>query len=122
MASSDAGSVGKVLACVEKNRSAWKPLHVSLSLSHHKESDWFRLRLFGEAAVEKACRGLPTPKVILYAAGMFVSVGPNGDNGLSGKELVCDAYGPNIPIGGGAWSGKKICTRLTGWEDSWPES
>jgi S-adenosylmethionine synthetase len=32
--------------------------------------------------------------------------GPHGDNGLSGKKLVVDAYGPMIPIGGGAWSGK----------------
>jgi S-adenosylmethionine synthetase len=29
-----------------------------------------------------------------------------GDNGLSGKKLVVDAYGPRVPIGGGAWSGK----------------
>ncbi len=39
---------------------------------------------------------------------MFVSVGPNGDNGLSGKKLVVDAYGPTVPIGGGAWSGKDL--------------
>jgi S-adenosylmethionine synthetase len=32
--------------------------------------------------------------------------GPEGDNGLSGKKLVVDAYGPRVPIGGGAWSGK----------------
>ena len=37
---------------------------------------------------------------------MFVAGGPNGDNGLSGKKLVVDAYGPTVPIGGGAWSGK----------------
>ncbi len=37
---------------------------------------------------------------------MFVAGGPNGDNGLSGKKLVVDAYGPGVPIGGGAWSGK----------------
>ena len=29
-----------------------------------------------------------------------------GDNGLSGKKLVVDAYGPRVPIGGGALSGK----------------
>ena len=32
--------------------------------------------------------------------------GPEGDNGLSGKKLVVDAYGPRVPVGGGAWSGK----------------
>ena len=30
--------------------------------------------------------------------------GPEGDNGLSGKKLVMDAYGPRVRIGGGAWS------------------
>ena len=24
------------------------------------------------------------------------------------EKIVCDAYGPNIPIGGGAWSGKDL--------------
>ena len=32
--------------------------------------------------------------------------GPEGDNGLSGKKLVMDGYGPRVRIGGGAWSGK----------------
>jgi S-adenosylmethionine synthetase len=39
-------------------------------------------------------------------AGAFEVGGPEGDNGLSGKKLVADAYGPCVPIGGGAWSGK----------------
>ena len=39
-------------------------------------------------------------------AGAFEVGGPEGDNGLSGKKLVADAYGPRVPIGGGAWSGK----------------
>jgi len=32
--------------------------------------------------------------------------GPEGDNGLSGKKLVVDHYGPGVPIGGGALCGK----------------
>ena len=39
-------------------------------------------------------------------AGNFEFGGPEGDNGLSGKKLVVDAYGPRVPIGGGALSGK----------------
>jgi S-adenosylmethionine synthetase len=39
-------------------------------------------------------------------AGNFEVGGPEGDNGLSGKKLVVDAYGPRVPIGGGAFSGK----------------
>jgi S-adenosylmethionine synthetase len=39
-------------------------------------------------------------------AGDFAVGGPQGDNGLAGKKLVVDAFGPNVPIGGGALSGK----------------
>lgn len=38
--------------------------------------------------------------------GDFVLGGPYGDNGLTGKKLVADFYGPRVPIGGGAMSGK----------------
>lgn len=43
---------------------------------------------------------------IFNGAGDFMQGGPNGDNGLSGKKLVVDFYGPNVPIGGGAIFGK----------------
>ena len=42
----------------------------------------------------------------MNGAGNFEVGGPEGDNGLSGKKLVVDAYGPRVPIGGGALSGK----------------
>ena len=42
----------------------------------------------------------------MNGAGNFAVGGPEGDNGLSGKKLVVDAYGPRVPIGGGALSGK----------------
>lgn len=45
-------------------------------------------------------------RLVVNGAGDFEVGGPEGDNGLSGKKLVVDAYGPRVPIGGGAWSGK----------------
>jgi S-adenosylmethionine synthetase len=45
-------------------------------------------------------------RVLVNGAGNFECGGPMGDNGLSGKKLVVDAYGPRVPIGGGALSGK----------------
>ena len=44
--------------------------------------------------------------VNVNGAGNFVVGGPEGDNGLSGKKLVVDAYGPRVAIGGGALCGK----------------
>jgi S-adenosylmethionine synthetase len=104
-----AGHVGpdaKVIVRVGGAGWAWQPRHVSISLNHHEASDWILLREVAEEAVEAACAGRRLPDLELNGAGMFVSGGPNGDNGLSGKKLVVDAYGPTVPIGGGAWSGK----------------
>ncbi len=104
-----AGQVGpdaKALCRVAVTPDGWSPREVSVSLNHHVGSDWLLLRELAEEAVSAACAGKPVPIVHLNGAGMFVSGGPNGDNGLSGKKLVVDAYGPTVPIGGGAWSGK----------------
>ena len=100
------GPDGKVIVRVETDGEHWQPVHVSISLNHHEGSDWLLLRNIAEEAVARSCAGRAVPPVELNGAGMFVSGGPNGDNGLSGKKLVVDAYGPTVPIGGGAWSGK----------------
>jgi S-adenosylmethionine synthetase len=39
-------------------------------------------------------------------SGVFVAGGPMNDNGQTGRKLVFDFYGPRVPIGGGALSGK----------------
>jgi S-adenosylmethionine synthetase len=50
----------------------------------------------------------PAPKlpVRFNLSGVFVAGGPMNDNGQTGRKLVCDFYGPRVPIGGGALSGK----------------
>lgn len=101
-----AGPDGKVLVTVERKGQEWQPVEVSVSLHHHQDSDWLFLRRLVEQAVAEACRGKAQPRIVLNGAGMFLAGGPMGDNGLSGKKLVVDAYGPTVPIGGGAWSGK----------------
>jgi S-adenosylmethionine synthetase len=58
-------------------------------------------------SIELSCLSPQIPKSLsVNGAGTFEVGGPEGDNGLSGKKLVVDAYGPRIPIGGGALSGK----------------
>ena len=65
-----------------------------------------------EALAELEARGLhgigtlPAERFVLNGAGDFIQGGPEGDNGLSGKKLAIDFYGPEIPIGGGAICGK----------------
>lgn len=45
-------------------------------------------------------------KVYLNPAGDWTKGGFSADTGLTGRKLACDNYGPQIPIGGGAFSGK----------------
>lgn len=44
--------------------------------------------------------------VYVNPAGEFVTGGPDGDSGLTGRKLIVDNYGSAAKIGGGAYSGK----------------
>jgi S-adenosylmethionine synthetase len=59
-----------------------------------------------EGGLEGVASTFTSKKLILNGAGEFAIGGPEGDNGLSGKKLVIDHYGPGVPVGGGALSGK----------------
>ena len=44
--------------------------------------------------------------IFLNPAGDWSLGGFDADTGLTGRKIICDSYGPNIPVGGGAFSGK----------------
>ncbi len=46
------------------------------------------------------------PELHLNPAGDWNQGGFDADTGLTGRKLIVDNYGPRIPIGGGAFSGK----------------
>ena len=45
-------------------------------------------------------------KYYINPTGRFVTGGPDGDSGLTGRKLICDTYGGLGHHGGGAFSGK----------------
>lgn len=45
-------------------------------------------------------------KVYVNPTGRFVTGGPMGDTGLTGRKIIVDTYGGAAPHGGGAFSGK----------------
>lgn len=62
-----------------------------------------------EAAVRSWLKDKPHDEAVkLYAnpSGDWDQGGFEADSGLTGRKLVVDNYGPQIPIGGGAFSGK----------------
>jgi S-adenosylmethionine synthetase len=91
-----------------------KPIAVEtvvISTQHSPDATLERIR---EDIVERVI--LPTipaplidPKKIVYhinPTGRFVTGGPMGDTGLTGRKIIVDTYGGSCPHGGGAFSGK----------------
>ena len=54
----------------------------------------------------KACPFDDSLELLINPGGRFVLGGPDADTGLTGRKLAVDAYGPFVPTGGGAFSGK----------------
>lgn len=46
------------------------------------------------------------PELLINPAGHWDIGGFEADTGLTGRKLIVDNYGPRVPIGGGAFSGK----------------
>jgi S-adenosylmethionine synthetase len=79
----------------------WDPV-----AAHRAVADCMRTEAARMAATVPGLTVSPDLDLRINPVGDFVEGGPFGDNGLSGKKLVMDAYGPRVPIGGGATAGK----------------
>lgn len=101
----------------EKNgKYSWERL--TFSIQHRPSEKFQKIYEYAFRKVKVELRGLfvntrfsslasiDEEHFFLNGAGDFVQGGPEGDNGLSGKKLCLDFYGPSIPIGGGAIYGK----------------
>jgi S-adenosylmethionine synthetase len=64
----------------------------------------------GEHSLEKYRSELqqiyPNATILINPSGSFTIGGFDADTGLTGRKIVVDNYGPQIPIGGGCFSGK----------------
>jgi len=110
------GPDGKVLILLREEGRSWALEQFSCSLQQREHASDIALhravRTVLEQELTDAAKLLPglsasvPDDITVNGAGAFEVGGPEGDNGLSGKKLVVDAYGPRVPIGGGAWSGK----------------
>ena len=111
------GPDAKVLTEVENNGDQWVLTRLVCSMQHVPDIDWSDLSSAVYQSLENLSNTFQKEQVkceldisnidlIVNGHGEFSTGGPMGDNGLSGKKLVMDAYGPMIPIGGGAYSGK----------------
>ena len=105
------GPDGKAMVIVEYEDD--RPVRVArivVSFQHAPEVDPTALtELIWQNVILSALKGMPyddSLELILNPGGHFVLGGPNADTGLTGRKLAVDAYGPFVPTGGGAFSGK----------------
>ncbi|MBI4637344.1 MAG: methionine adenosyltransferase [Candidatus Rokubacteria bacterium] len=84
---------------------------VVISTQHSADVGAERIR---EDVIEKVIIPTIPPEMLDQAAcvfhvnptGRFVTGGPMGDTGLTGRKIIVDTYGGSCPHGGGAFSGK----------------
>ena len=84
---------------------------VVLSTQHNPDISEKALRAAVRAEVidpvlEATGLDLPDVKFYINPAGPFVTGGPKGDAGLTGRKIIIDTYGGASRHGGGAFSGK----------------
>jgi S-adenosylmethionine synthetase len=84
---------------------------VVVSTQHGPEAGASRIR---EDVIEQVIKPTIPAELIDYnrcvihvnPTGRFVTGGPMGDTGLTGRKIIVDTYGGSCPHGGGAFSGK----------------
>ncbi len=84
---------------------------VVISTQHSPDVTLEKIReeVIAQVVLPTIPRELVDPKKIVYhinPTGRFVTGGPMGDTGLTGRKIIVDTYGGSCPHGGGAFSGK----------------
>jgi S-adenosylmethionine synthetase len=90
-----------------------KPIAIDTIVLSTQHSPDISLETLREAVIEEIIKPeLPTHlkidniKYFINPTGRFVTGGPEGDCGLTGRKIIVDTYGGSAPHGGGAFSGK----------------
>ena len=77
--------------------------HITISVCHKEKHT---LKYIRDYIKENTQLEYHSCKKSINPAGIWTIGGPVADNGLTGRKIVCDSYGPRIPVGGGCFSGK----------------
>lgn len=111
------GPDGKLLVRVREEDDRWQLEHLLVTLQQRPETSFLDLCARIAATLEEAylriqrndprwCARWGDVELMLNPNGPLLNGGSDGDNGQTGRKLVMDYYGPRVPIGGGALSGK----------------
>jgi len=84
---------------------------VVISTQHGPDAGLSKIReeMIEQVVLPTIPKHLIDPQRVTYhinPTGRFVTGGPMGDTGLTGRKIIVDTYGGSCPHGGGAFSGK----------------
>jgi len=96
------GADGKTQATLEGNRVK----SVVIAAQHSALIPMGEVRATLLERVIHPIVGSEVPRVVINGTGPFTVGGLYADAGVVGRKIVSDAYGPRVPVGGGAYSGK----------------
>ncbi len=107
----DIGPDGKTQITVEYDNDKVKRIDAVVVSTQHKDTkDVEELRKeIKEKVIDKVIPSWlldENTKYFINATGRFVTAGPLGDSGLTGRKIIVDTYGGAGRHGGGAFSGK----------------
>lgn len=91
-----------------------KPVHIDTVVLSHQHNPDIKYNQLKDSIIEQIIKPVLTPtglidkktKFYINPTGRFVTGGPQGDAGLTGRKIIVDTYGGMGRHGGGAFSGK----------------
>ena len=90
-----------------------KPLRVETVVVSSQHSDVVKNEVLRQAILDEVVAAVIPPQMLhrgtqyhINPTGRFVTGGPSGDSGLTGRKIIVDTYGGMGHHGGGAFSGK----------------
>lgn len=113
------GPDGKLIVRMREEGNQWFMEHLLITLQQEEQIEFMSFCQTVATVARQAYDRLQSGdnrwvsqwkdvELMINPNGPLVSGGSDGDNGQTGRKLVVDYYGPRIPIGGGALSGKHM--------------
>jgi S-adenosylmethionine synthetase len=111
------GPDGKLMVRIREEGDRWQVEHLLATLQQREDVEFLDVCQGVLDTMQKTyqqaqqldprwCEPWSAIKTSINPNGPLVAGGSDGDNGQTGRKLVQDFFGPRLPIGGGALSGK----------------